>query len=327
MERGDNRPTFVFCVNRRHAQHIAQRFVEVGVACEYMDGTTSREDREASFNRFRSGETWVIANVGVLTTGIDLDVRCIVLARPTQSRILHVQIIGRGLRTAPGKYKLIVLDHAGNHLRLGMVTDITQDIGSTTGPSAAKQAESGSAQNRCRGCARTAMLSSPEGALLPLLRRGNPRENRHRGRRRRACGARLQALRQTRARSLGETSVLLRTAVASQAAPQAALAGRDVPAEVRALAEWLRANRHGAVAGDPQLGEVAADRVCEGPDDGVMRRRNSISEAWAARPIEMLESPAYRALSLSAHRVLSRIEIEFAHQGGQGQRKAPCHIR
>ena len=92
-----------------------------------MDGATPREEREVIFDRFRSGETRIIANVGVLTTGVDLDVRCIVMARPTKSRILFVQIIGRGLRTAEGKDKLLVLDHAGNHLRLGMVTDIGQD--------------------------------------------------------------------------------------------------------------------------------------------------------------------------------------------------------
>jgi DNA repair protein RadD len=63
----------------------------------------------------------------VLTTGIDLDVRCIVLARPTKSRILFIQAIGRGLRPADGKDHLLILDHAGNHLRLGMATDITQD--------------------------------------------------------------------------------------------------------------------------------------------------------------------------------------------------------
>ena len=74
-----------------------------------------------------SGETRVICNVGVLTTGVDLDVRCIIMARPTKSRILFVQMIGRGLRTAEGKDKLLILDHAGNHLRLGMVTDIGQD--------------------------------------------------------------------------------------------------------------------------------------------------------------------------------------------------------
>ena len=54
-----------------------------------------------------------------------------------------------------------------------------------------------------------------------------------------------------------------------------------------------------------------------------MAKRNPISEAWAARPIEMLEIPAYRVLSLSAHRALSRIEVEFAHHGGQDNGKLP----
>ena len=127
LKRGDGRPTFCFCVNRKHAQHVAERFLEVGIACEYMDGRTSREDREATFVRFRSGETRIICNVGVLTTGVDLDVRCIIDAKPTKSRILFVQTIGRGLRTAPGKDKLLILDHAGNHLRLGLATDISQN--------------------------------------------------------------------------------------------------------------------------------------------------------------------------------------------------------
>jgi hypothetical protein len=46
-------------------------------------------------------------------------------------------------------------------------------------------------------------------------------------------------------------------------------------------------------------------------------RRNRISGQFAARLIEMLESPAFRALSLSAHMSLARIEIEFAHHGGR----------
>ena len=127
IERAENRPTFTFCVNRRHAQHVAERFVEAAIAAEYMDGLTPRAEREMIFDRFRSGQTLVICNVGVLATGVDLDVRCIVDARPTRSRILFVQTIGRGLRTAEGKDKLVILDHAGNHLRLGMVTDIGQD--------------------------------------------------------------------------------------------------------------------------------------------------------------------------------------------------------
>jgi hypothetical protein len=54
-----------------------------------------------------------------------------------------------------------------------------------------------------------------------------------------------------------------------------------------------------------------------------MKRRNRISGQWSPRLIEMLESPAYRQLSLSAHRVISRIEIELAHHGGNDNGKLP----
>ena len=46
------------------------------------------------------------------------------------------------------------------------------------------------------------------------------------------------------------------------------------------------------------------------------QRRTQIGGQFAPRLIEMLESPAYRALSLSGHRILDRIEIEMAHHGG-----------
>jgi hypothetical protein len=52
-------------------------------------------------------------------------------------------------------------------------------------------------------------------------------------------------------------------------------------------------------------------------------RKNKIGGQFAARLIEMMESPAYRVLSLSAHRVLSRIEIEWAHHGGQDNGQLP----
>jgi hypothetical protein len=56
------------------------------------------------------------------------------------------------------------------------------------------------------------------------------------------------------------------------------------------------------------------------------KRRNAINGQFAARPIEMLESPAYRALSLSAHMVIARIEIELAHHGGNDNGQLPVTI-
>jgi len=53
------------------------------------------------------------------------------------------------------------------------------------------------------------------------------------------------------------------------------------------------------------------------------RKRNSIGGQFAARLIEMLASPAFRALSLSGHRMLARIEIELAAHGGQDNGKLP----
>lgn len=124
LDRAQDRPTFVFAVDRVHAKHLQQKFQERGVATDYVDAYTDRIEREAVRSRFHRGETKVVCNVGCLTTGVDWDVRCIVLARPTKSEMLFVQMIGRGLRTAPGKDHCLVLDHSDTHLRLGFVTDI-----------------------------------------------------------------------------------------------------------------------------------------------------------------------------------------------------------
>jgi hypothetical protein len=53
------------------------------------------------------------------------------------------------------------------------------------------------------------------------------------------------------------------------------------------------------------------------------KKQNKISGQFAVRHIKMLESPAYRVLSLSAHRVMARIEIEFARHGGEDNGKLP----
>ena len=125
LARGENRPTLCYGVNRAHAEHIQQRFLEAEVEAEYIDCFVDRIDRERIFDRFRAGETRVICNVATLAVGLDLPMcSCIIDARPTKSEIRFVQTIGRGLRTAPGKDRLLVFDHSGNTLRLGLVTDI-----------------------------------------------------------------------------------------------------------------------------------------------------------------------------------------------------------
>lgn len=121
---GDGRPTICFAVDCAHAQALQWQFQEAGISCGYQDADTSDGERAIIRDHFHAGKLKIVTNVGTLTTGVDWDVRCIILARPTKSEMLFVQMIGRGLRTADGKDNCRILDHSDTHLRLGFVTDI-----------------------------------------------------------------------------------------------------------------------------------------------------------------------------------------------------------
>lgn len=127
LAKGENRPTLCFCVNRAHASIVHNKFLRAGIASEYCDGMTDETERGRINRRFREGEVKVICSVRTMTTGVDLPVSCIIDAAPTKSEMLHVQKIGRGLRVNEGTEDLIILDHASNSYRLGLVTDIKYD--------------------------------------------------------------------------------------------------------------------------------------------------------------------------------------------------------
>ena len=116
--------TLLFAVDRAHAQTLQARFQDAGIRCGYQDAYTPGLERTALKRAFHNGELQVIANIGTLTTGVDWDVRCLILARPTKSEMLFVQIIGRCLRLADGKEFALILDHTDTTSRLGFVTDI-----------------------------------------------------------------------------------------------------------------------------------------------------------------------------------------------------------
>jgi superfamily II DNA or RNA helicase len=116
--------TLVFGVDCAHAEALRDRFLEAGISCAYQDAQTPSAERAAIKRGFHDGTYRVVCNVGTLTTGVDWDVRCLVLARPTKSEMLFVQICGRALRTADGKDHALILDHTDTTSRLGMVTDI-----------------------------------------------------------------------------------------------------------------------------------------------------------------------------------------------------------
>jgi len=127
LEKASGRPTLAFGVNCAHAATMFDAFQQSGVAAAYVDAYTDVVERQLIERRFRSGEIQVACSVRTLTTGIDWPVSCIIDAAPTKSEMLHVQKIGRGLRVNEGTEDLMILDHAGNSLRLGLVTDILHE--------------------------------------------------------------------------------------------------------------------------------------------------------------------------------------------------------
>lgn len=108
------RSSIAFAVNVEHARHIAAEFLAAGVAAEALDGETPADERRAILGRLHTGETLVVANCSVLTEGFDEPrVSCIILARPTKSRAIWRQCVGRGLRPLFGKTDCQIHDHAG----------------------------------------------------------------------------------------------------------------------------------------------------------------------------------------------------------------------
>jgi len=98
------------------ARAVSASFNSAGVSSEWLCGETPPKERRAILERLRSGETQAVANAGVLTEGFDEpSLGAIIVARPTQSKSLYIQMVGRGTRTAPshGKKDCIVLDVVG----------------------------------------------------------------------------------------------------------------------------------------------------------------------------------------------------------------------
>jgi DNA repair protein RadD len=118
------RKTLVFCVDVAHSVHVKDEFVKSGVRAEHVDGSTPKTERDAILARLASGDTEVVCNCMVLTEGFDLPaIGCIVLARPTKQLGLFQQMAGRGLRPAPGKSNLLLIDHSGAVFRHGLLED------------------------------------------------------------------------------------------------------------------------------------------------------------------------------------------------------------
>lgn len=128
-EKAAGRPTVVFASSVEHSMHLRDAFKEAGVRAEHIDGNTNKAMRKSVIQLLNTGMVEVVCNVGVLTEGWDYPpLSCVVLARPTKSLSLYLQMIGRGSRPSPetGKTDFLVLDHAGCTFEHGLMGDVRE---------------------------------------------------------------------------------------------------------------------------------------------------------------------------------------------------------
>lgn len=108
-------PAVLFGVNKAHSALMAHAFREANISAVHQDESHSSVERKKAMQDLTSGEISVLCNVNIFSTGIDIpSIKTIILARPTTSKILYIQQVGRGLRPYINKDHCIVLDHAGN---------------------------------------------------------------------------------------------------------------------------------------------------------------------------------------------------------------------
>lgn len=123
QEHAAGRKAIIFTPTVAVAHAMAEAFVWDGIAAAALDGATPTDERRDMLARFGRGDLQVIANCGVLTEGFDEpSVDCIIVARPTRSRPLYVQMIGRGTRPYPGKADCLVIDLVGVTARHDLVS-------------------------------------------------------------------------------------------------------------------------------------------------------------------------------------------------------------
>lgn len=121
----DRQSTLVFCVDHEHLRCLADMFRKHGIDAKSVTGVTDTAVRDARIEDFKQARFPVLLNCGVFTEGTDIpNIDCILIARPTRSRNLLIQMIGRGMRLFPGKKNCQIIDMVAS-LEHGIVTTPT----------------------------------------------------------------------------------------------------------------------------------------------------------------------------------------------------------
>lgn len=107
-----------FCINVDHSESMAIAFNQKGVKAAHVSGRMGEQQKQQILEAYRSGEIQVLCACDILNEGWDSpETEVLLMARPTLSKVVYVQQLGRGTRKAPGKNYLLVFDFIDNTSR------------------------------------------------------------------------------------------------------------------------------------------------------------------------------------------------------------------
>ncbi len=128
-EYAGDRKGIAFCANVQHCKNLAEAFRTYGIESEAVYGDMANDERRRILNGLKQGKFQVVTSCGILTEGFDEpSIACIAMARPTKSKGLYIQCVGRGLRLYPGKTNCLVLDFTDIHNNIDNIASLSTTI-------------------------------------------------------------------------------------------------------------------------------------------------------------------------------------------------------
>jgi DNA repair protein RadD len=166
--------TLLFCVNKTHGAALLADFLKAGIAAEMLTDQDDEATREDVIGSLARGDTHILINCFLMSYGVDVPaVECVVLARPTRSLTMFLQMVGRGLRPSPetGKTYSTLIDHGHVCETLGLPQS---DFGWTLEAArnvnkealAVQRSTAAEAMRTCRECS-AIWLTSEQGHACP----------------------------------------------------------------------------------------------------------------------------------------------------------------
>jgi superfamily II DNA or RNA helicase len=114
-ELAEGKSTIAFCCSHEHAKRTAASFAKAGISSDTYVSSTTANERHTLLQKLANGELKVLCAVDVLNEGADISsVECLLFLRPTESKRIFYQQLGRGLRLYAGKTHCTVIDFIGN---------------------------------------------------------------------------------------------------------------------------------------------------------------------------------------------------------------------